>query len=69
MLATTDDLEAEREFYDIVRRPYPEGIDHDPLIPAVLVQHNRTVNSPVHNWIKEKILGIVKGIRQVRGQS
>lgn len=68
MLATADDLEAEREFYDIVRRPYPEGIDHDPLIPAVLVQHCRTINSPVHNWVKDKLLGIVKGIRQIRGR-
>ncbi|MBV1931746.1 MAG: LysR family transcriptional regulator [Porticoccaceae bacterium] len=68
MLATTDDLEQERAFYDIVRRPYPEGIDHDPIIPAVLVQHKRTINSPVHNWIKGKMLDIVKGIRQERGQ-
>ena len=68
MLATTDDLEQERAFYDIVRRPYPEGIDHDPVIPAVLVQHRRTVNSPVHQWIKEKMLSVVKGIRQERGR-
>lgn len=68
MLATTDDLEAEREFYDIVRRPYPEGIDHDPLIPAVLVQHSRTINSPVHNWVKGKLLDVVQGIRLVRGR-
>ena len=68
MLATTDDLEQERAFYDIVRRPYPKGIDHDPVIPAVLVQHKRTINSPVHNWIKGKMLDIVKGIRQERGQ-
>lgn len=68
MLATTDDLEAERQFYDIVRRPYPEGIDHDPLIPAVLVQHCRTINSPVHNWVKGKVLDVVQGIRRVRGR-
>ncbi len=68
MLATTDDLKQERAFYDIVRRPYPQGIDHDPTIPAVLVQHKRTINSPVHNWIKDKMLDIVKGIRQERGR-
>lgn len=68
MLATTDDLEQERSFYDIVRRPYPGDIDHDPIIPAVLVQHMRTINSPVHNWIKARMLDIVKGIQQERGQ-
>ncbi len=68
MLATTDDLEQERAFYDIVRRPYPEGLDHNPDIPAVLVQHRRTINSPVHNWLKEKILNVVMGIRRDRGR-
>jgi len=68
MLATTDDLQQEREFYQIVRRPYPEGLEHDPFIPAVLVQHRRTINSPVHAWIKSKILDIVQGIRAQRGR-
>ena len=68
MLATTDDLEQERAFYDIVRRPYPEGIDHDPVIPAVLVQHRRTINSPAHQWVKDKMLGIMQGIRRERGR-
>jgi DNA-binding transcriptional LysR family regulator len=67
MLATADDLKQEREFYQIVRRPYPENIEHDLAIPAVLVQHSRTLNSPVHNWIKEKILEIVQEIREERG--
>ena len=67
MLATTDDLEQEREFYNIVRRPYPSGIDYDPVIPAVLVQHRRTVNSPLHSWMKAKLLDIVQGIREERG--
>lgn len=67
MLATTDDLKLEREFYEIVRRPYPDDIEHDPVIPAVLVQHRRTINSPVHNWVKGKLLNIVQGIREERG--
>lgn len=67
MLATADDLKQEREFYKIVRRPYPDDIEYDPAIPAVLVQHQRTINSEVHNWIKAKILKIVDGIRMERG--
>lgn len=66
MLATMDDLKQESEFYQIVRKPYPRDLEHDPIIPAALVQHERTANSPMHNWIKERILGIVQGIRAER---
>ncbi|HEX4881313.1 MAG TPA: LysR family transcriptional regulator [Porticoccaceae bacterium] len=68
MLATMDDLKQESEFYQIVRKPYPADLEHDPVIPAALVQHERTANSPMHNWIKDKILGIVQGIRAERDQ-
>jgi DNA-binding transcriptional LysR family regulator len=67
MLATADDLKQEREFYQIVRRPYPDDIEHDLDIPAVLVQHQRTMNSEVHNWIKAKVLKIADNIRVERG--
>ncbi len=66
MMATMDDLKQEGEFYEIVRKPYPKEIEHYPEIPAVLVQHRRTVNSPTHNWIKGKILNIVKGLHEER---
>ncbi|MCC6296669.1 MAG: LysR family transcriptional regulator, partial [Pseudomonadales bacterium] len=66
MLATMDDLKQESEFYQIVRKPYPRDLEHDPTIPAALVQHERTANSPMHNWVKERILGIVGGIRAER---
>ena len=66
MLATMDDLKQESEFYQIVRKPYPRDLEHDPTIPAALVQHERTANSPMHNWIKERILGIIQGIRAER---
>ncbi len=68
MLATMDDLKQEGEFYEIVRKPYPESLEHDPIIPAALVQHRRTINSPLHNWIKAKLLDIVQGIREERGR-
>ncbi len=67
MLATMDDLKHEGEFYKIVRKPYPKSLEHEPVIPAVLVQHERTVNSPMHNWVKSKTLEIVQGIRVERG--
>jgi len=66
MLATMDDLKQESEFYQIVRKPYPRDLEHDPTIPAALVQHERTANSPMHNWVKERILEIVQGIRAER---
>ena len=67
MMGTMDDLKQEGEYYEIVRKPYPKEIEHYPEIPAVLVQHRRTLNSPTHNWVKEKILNIVQGLRVERG--
>ncbi|OUS11675.1 hypothetical protein A9Q89_08055 [Gammaproteobacteria bacterium 53_120_T64] len=69
MMATMDDLKQEGEYYEIVRKPYPKEIEHYPEIPAVLVQHRRSLNSPTHTWIKDKILGIVQGLQQERGFS
>ncbi len=66
MLATMDDLKREGEFYGIVRKPYPEIFNPDPLIPAVLVQHRRTINTPLHCWIKHELLGVVTTIREER---
>lgn len=67
MMATMDDLKREGEYYEIVRKPYPKEVEHYPEIPAVLVQHRRTLNSPTHQWVKSKILNIVQGIREERG--
>ena len=67
MMATMDDLKQEGEYYEIVRKPYPKEVEHYPEIPAVLVQHRRTLNSPTHQWVKEKILSIVQGLRVERG--
>ncbi len=67
MMATMDDLKQEGEYYQIIRKPYPKEIEYYPEIPAVLVQHRRTINSPVHSWVKEIILGVVQGIRKERG--
>lgn len=68
MLATMDDLKREGEFYDIVRKPYPEIFNPDPLIPAVLVQHRRTNNTPLHAWFKQELINIVSAIREERDQ-
>ena len=64
MMATMHDLKIEGETYGIVRKPYPEELEFDNKVPVVLVQHARTIKSPVHQWVKEKIIGIVREIQE-----
>ncbi|WP_461516986.1 LysR family transcriptional regulator [Porticoccus sp.] len=64
MMATMHDLKIEGETYGIVRKPYPEELDFDNTVPVVLVQHARTIKSPVHQWVKEQIIGIVQDIKE-----
>ena len=64
MMATMHDLKIEGETYGIVRKPYPEELEFDSTVPVVLVQHARTIKSPVHQWVKQKIVGIVKEIQE-----
>jgi DNA-binding transcriptional LysR family regulator len=64
MMATMHDLKIEGEAYGIVRKPYPEELEFDSTVPVVLVQHARTIKSPVHQWVKQKIVGIVKEIQE-----
>jgi DNA-binding transcriptional LysR family regulator len=64
MMATMHDLKIEGETYGIVRKPYPEELEFDNHVPVVLVQHARTIKSPVHQWVKQKIIGIVREIQE-----
>jgi DNA-binding transcriptional LysR family regulator len=64
MMATMHDLKIEGETYDIVRKPYPEELNFDSTVPVVLVQHARTIKSPAHQWVKERIVGIVRDIQE-----
>ncbi len=63
MLATEDDLKAEAAFYEIVRKPYPPELKAEKFIPVVLIQHKRTLKSPLHNWFKSKLLDVVERVR------
>ncbi len=64
MMATMHDLKIEGETYQIVRKPYPEELDFESTVPVVLVQHVRTIKSPAHQWVKERIVGIVREIQE-----
>jgi DNA-binding transcriptional LysR family regulator len=64
MMATMHDLKIEGETYGIVRKPYPKELEFDSTVPVVLVQHARTIKSPVHQWVKQKIVGIVRDIQE-----
>ncbi len=64
MLCTTDDLKAETGTFEIVRKDYPAEIIHDSYIPVSLVQHRRTLKSPMHIWLKERLLNAVERVRE-----
>jgi DNA-binding transcriptional LysR family regulator len=63
MLSTEDDLKAEAEFYEIVRKPYPPELEVDDFIPVVLFQHRRTLKSPMHEWFKARLMAVVERVR------
>lgn len=69
MMATMHDLKIEGETYGIVRKPYPEELEFDSTVPVVLVQHARTIKSPVHQWVKQQIVGIVREIQEKAKQA
>ena len=50
----------EREMYRIVRKPYPMELPHVARIPLVLLQHKRTASSPIHRWISNKIVDLIR---------
>ena len=50
----------EREMYRIVRKPYPAELPHVARIPLVLLQHKRTASSPIHHWISNKIVDLIR---------
>ena len=60
MVATQYGLSQEREFFRIVQKPFPEDLPHQGVLPFVLLQHKRTLDSPVHRWLAEVIVEAVK---------
>lgn len=63
MLSTVDDLKAEAEFYEIVRKPYPPELEADDFLPIVLFQHRRTHKSAMHEWFRGRLMDVVERVR------
>jgi DNA-binding transcriptional LysR family regulator len=60
MVAAKYGLTMEREMYRIVRKRYPVELPHEGTIPLVLLQHKRTSGSPIHRWLGDKIVGLMR---------
>lgn len=63
MLGTSQGVGGLGEYYEVVKRPYPPDVKADPVIRVVMVEHERTANSPVHRWIKRKLLEAVESAK------
>ena len=60
MVAAKYGLTMEREMYRIVRKRYPVELPHEGTIPLVLLQHKRTSGSPIHRWLGDKVVGLMR---------
>ncbi len=61
MLGPTYLLQNEELSRGITALPMPDWEDY--ALEYVLVGHNRTVNSPLHNWLWEEITGTIRELR------
>ena len=55
----------EHELYSIVSKSYPDDLPHEGTIPLVLLQHKRTMGSPIHRWLSEKIVDLARAMDEV----
>jgi hypothetical protein len=55
----------ERELYRIVTKTYPEDLPHEGTVPLVLLQHKRTLGSPIHQWLSEKIVDLARDMENL----
>ena len=60
MVAAKYGVTMEREMHRIIRKRYPTDIPHEGKIKLVLLQHKRTSGSPIHQWLSEKIVGLIQ---------
>jgi DNA-binding transcriptional LysR family regulator len=67
MLSTEDDLKIEAGKFEIVRKPYPREIEHDSFIPVSLFQHRKTIQSSMHNWLKERLIRAITEVKTDHG--
>ena len=56
MVATQYGLRQEREFFEIVQKPFPEELPHQGVVSFMLVQHRRTQQSPIHRWLSQVLV-------------
>lgn len=50
----------ERELYRVVTKSYPDDLPHEGTVPLVLLQHKRTIGSPIHRWLSEQIVDLAR---------
>ncbi len=55
----------EHELYSLVSKSYPDDLPHEGTIPLVLLQHKRTMGSPIHRWLSEKIVDLARAMDEV----
>lgn len=55
MVGSSFSTSPDPDSYGICERPFPAGINF-PELQFALIQHERTINSPAHNWLKEQIV-------------
>jgi DNA-binding transcriptional LysR family regulator len=60
MVATQKSRVMEREEHRIVSKPFPEELPHEESIKLVLLQHQRTSGSPIHQWLVDKMFGVIE---------
>jgi DNA-binding transcriptional LysR family regulator len=60
MVATQKSRVMEREEHRIVSKPFPEELPHEESIKLVLLQHQRTSGSPIHQWLVDKMFGVME---------
>ena len=52
----------ERELHRVVSKRYPADLPHEGTVPLVLLQHKRTLGSPMHRWLSEIIVDLATGM-------
>jgi DNA-binding transcriptional LysR family regulator len=60
MVATQKGLIDELEMHRIVSIPFPDELPHENRIKLVLLQHQRTAESPIHQWLVDKMVELVE---------
>ena len=69
MVATQKSRVMEREEHRIISKSFPEELPHEESIKLVLLQHQRTSGSPIHQWLVGKIIGVMEQHDGAIGQS